>query len=392
MIQNSNSKKNSDEKKPMPSNNDKPKVYKTTAACDNCRQKRVRCIYENEGPCERCIKDKCRSKCIFSQRLKRGPRKITGSSTGLPTKAEFQEWGEVLWRLHGSDKQAVSFFLRILSSAPSNFGQNIQPEIFGNVLELDNEQPSWLSNLNPSFGETFLGNEQGPSDLIRANILSNNPDGRSLPVNNELFSQKTPSINLFDPQEAPSTNLFDNFDNNLEINVQSLSLSGDLTESFLTSDGYAPPEIRSPRSTSRQYSLHRSQSRDNRHNRQETRSHRPVSRSPSPNYMYSDEEQNLTLFPYSQVCYSPGHLSPNIPINYCTSNNSSASTSAHIPSSPRIPFDLDDTNLVDYINLQVMSVNSNSDEMNQHLLINSTTDIQTSSLDDSEEMPFSDYL
>ncbi|CAG8687242.1 540_t:CDS:1 [Cetraspora pellucida] len=384
MMQNPNSKKKSDGKKPIPSNNDKPKISKTTRACDNCRKKRVRCIRENEGPCKKCIEDNC--DCNFSKSiLKRGPKKATGSSTGLPTKAEFQKWGEDLWQLFGKDRQAI---LRFLSSVPPNFDQNIQPSIIVRALALGNEQSSSLSDLNTSFSETFLGNEQVPSDLIQANILTlgKNSDGRPLSVNNESFSQETPCISLFDPQEASSINLF----NNLEINEQ---LSGDPTESFLTSNEYTSFEIRSPRSTNRQYSLHRSQSRDNRHNRQETRSRKPVSRSPSPNYrasMYSDEEQNLNLFPYSQVCYSPGYLSPNIPINYCTSNNSSASTSAHIPSSPCVPLDLDDTNLVDYINLQVISVNSNSDEMNQHLLINSTSDIQTSPLDDSEEIPFSD--
>ncbi|CAG8798133.1 4180_t:CDS:1 [Racocetra persica] len=391
MMQNSSSKKKSDGKKPMTCKNDKSKIFKAAVACDNCRKKRVRCVREGEGPCKKCINENRENECTIGLRLKRGPKKATGSSTGAPTNAEFQEWGKTLWESLGEDKQAVSDHLRDLPNRNShfvttnnktstNFGQNIQPDVvLGNTLS--NEQSIFLSSLNQenlqdtSFVYNLFDNEQldeilfeiNPGqmfDLVQANQLNKNSD--------EQIPQENLNLNLFE--------------NNLEIDEQAI------------------PEIRSPRSTSKQFPSHRSRSRDNRHSRQEARNHEHVSRSLSPNYrtpMHSNGGLTLNTIQYSPASYSPTHLSP---IHYCTSNNSSASTSAHMQSpfhdfeklsnqsSPLIPsHDFEDTNQSSFPinsinNLQLF--NSDVDQLSL-ININLIADTQTSTLDDSEKMPFS---
>ncbi|CAG8538201.1 26736_t:CDS:1 [Racocetra persica] len=373
-----NSKKKSDGKKPMPSKNDKPKINKATVACDLCKKKRVRCVREGKGPCKICIKEGCEDECIFGPQQKRGPKKATGSSTGAPTNAVFQEWGKTLWKSLGEDKQAVSDHLRALpnrnshsvmtnnKTTPTNFDQNIQPEV---VLDntLNNEQ-SLSSNQEYLQDTIFVENLFDYEQLDEISFVINHEQMFDLVQSNQLNKNSGEQV----PQETMNVNWFYN---HLE---------------------QAIPEIRSPRSASKQFPSHRSRSRDNRHSRQEARNHEHVSRSLSPNYrtpMYSNRELNLDIIQYSPASYSPTHLSPN---NYCTSNNSSASTSAHMQSpfhdfeklsnqsSPLIPsHDFEDTNQ-SFLNNSIDNLQLfNLEDVDQPSHINLTVDTQTSTLDDS---------
>ncbi|CAG8466286.1 16097_t:CDS:2 [Racocetra fulgida] len=325
---------------------------------------------------------------MYQRRLR-----TTGSSTGAPTNAEFQEWGKKLYQLLGEDKQAVSDHIRNFpnrnshsemtnnKTTPTNFGQNIQPDV---VLEntSSNGQSILLTSLNQenlqdtSFVDLF-DNEQFDEILFEIN----HGPMFDLAQSNQLNKNSDEQI----PQETLNANWFDN---NLEIDEQAIS------------------ETRSSRPTNRQFPSHRSRSRDNRHSRQEARNREHVSRSLSPNYrtpMYSNGELTLNTIQYFSAPYSPTHLSPIIPINYYTSNNSSASTSAHMQSpihdfeklsnqsSPLIPSqDFEDTNqssiLSNYINNLHLFTSEDVDQLSR---INLTADTQTSTLDNSEEMTFS---
>ncbi|CAG8768173.1 18873_t:CDS:2, partial [Racocetra fulgida] len=222
-------------------------------------------------------------------------------------------------------------------STPPNFGQNIQPNgiFIGNDLNNVPTLPN-LNQENENSVENFLNNEQS---------LSNESFyGRGyLTTYNEQF-----------PQESLTTDLFDNnlVINDLVINdlvtneEQILQMQcEDFTGNFSTSNEQAFPEDRLSRTTSIQYPLHRSSSRDKRQKRQEVRNREPVShpnisRSPSPNYMTS----NISRSPISTSVHVS---SPNNPFEIFSN-----------PSSPLS--NLDDMNLTNSIT--DMSFNSNSEE------------------------------
>ncbi|CAG8445175.1 hypothetical protein C2G38_2181120 [Gigaspora rosea] len=290
MIQNPNFKKDPDNKKPMP---DKKK--KNTVSCDVCKGRKVKCVYEGEGPCKRCMNLKCESECIFGERKKRGPR-----TTDMPSMTEFQKWGKMLWDLL-RDRQAIADHFQKLNS---NFGQ-----------------------LN--------GNFNGGSDLTQENLPDGNLVENSSNREQEILSTLGENILNGDLDRShnvptPSTNFGDN----------TLTIIDKPTV-----DGDSAGEARSRTINRQQPRLSRSPSRDNRQTRQVTRNREPISRPPSPNHMvsaYSDGSQpnptlrietHLQIPIIESVYHSPNHTEYPFPLNdNSISNNLSPSSSAHIPS------------------------------------------------------------
>ncbi|CAG8544773.1 9331_t:CDS:2 [Dentiscutata erythropus] len=322
MTQNlSNSKKDLDGKKPISSKN--------TAACSECKRRKVKCDYEeSKGSCKICFSNKL--ECKFEQQQKRGPKKALGSTTGMPSNIEFQNWGKKLWELLGKDNGNFT-------GSSLNNGQVNPPN--GSHIEISSKSEQ---------GITSGGN------LVNGDLDGNHSE-----------------LTLF-PQENPSVN----FNDNTLVRDESMlsTVNGDFAGDFLTSREQTFSEVRPSRTISRQQNrLSRSPSRENRQTRQETRNREPISRSPTSTHSDGDRP-NLTLqipndrlqIPIDRVYYSPNHTEYEFSFNHSISNNSTY-TSTYIPS-PNIPLiDFDDAN-------QISS------------LINSTTNLQTTPLFNLEEI------